>query len=181
MEEISLHILDVAENALGAGARRIGIRLEIDEKNDRLRLELTDDGRGMTPEVLRQAADPFFTTRTTRRIGLGLPLLKQAAEQSGGSFSLESSPGRGTAVKAEFGLSHWDRPPLGDMASTLLTLIVGRPEVDFVYRQVTGAGEFELDSGEIKQVLEGVSLSDPEVVLFLEKNVREATAGLAGV
>ncbi|MBU2548987.1 MAG: ATP-binding protein [Proteobacteria bacterium] len=178
MDQISLHILDIAENAVTVGARLIQIILEKDEAADRLRISILDDGPGLSPEQARQAADPFYTTRTTRRVGLGLPLARQTAEQSGGSFHIASRPGRGTNIDLEFGLSHLDRPPLGDMGATLMTLIVGRPEMDFLYRQKTPAGEFIIDTREIRAALGDVPLSDPEVIRVLRDGIREGMAEL---
>ena len=181
MDQISLHILDIVENAVTAGARLIEIFLEKDVAADRLRVSIQDDGPGLSPDQARQAADPFYTTRTTRRVGLGLPLARQTAEQSGGSFCLTSRPGRGTKIDLEFGLSHLDRPPLGDMGATLMTLIVGRPDVDFLYRQKTPAGDFSVDTRDIRAALEDVPLSDPEVIRVLRDGVRDGTAELGGI
>jgi signal transduction histidine kinase len=130
MEDLSLHILDIVENALSASADRIEIRIVEDTGRDLLSLEIADNGKGMDAEMRKKALDPFFTTRTTRRIGLGLPLLAQAAEQSGGWLELESEPGRGTRVIAVFQRSHPDRKPLGDTYQTLRTIVAGRPELD---------------------------------------------------
>ena len=179
--ELSLHILDVVENSLAAGATLIEIRLEKDEVKDRLRLFITDNGAGLSPENLSRVVDPFFTTRTTRRVGLGLPLLQQAAERCDGSFRIDSTEGQGVRVEVEFRLSHLDRAPLGDMAGTLMSLIVGRPEVEFVYRQKVGESDFVLDTREVKEVLDGVPLSDPEVVIFLRENIGEGLAELGTV
>jgi hypothetical protein len=190
LDEISLHILDVAENSLMAGADLVEIDLEKDALTDRLRLRIRDNGRGIAPEDLARVTDPFFTTRTTRRVGLGLALLLQTAEQTGGSFAIDSQAGQGTDLAVEFGLSHIDRPPLGDMAGTLINLIIGRPEVDFIYRQRIlwdQAGgwtppeesiDFALDPREIKAALDGVSLSHPEVIDYLRGSV---AAGLEGL
>ncbi|MCP4201487.1 MAG: ATP-binding protein [bacterium] len=130
MQDLSLHILDVVENSVAASAETIEISIVESTASDLLRLEIRDDGKGMDDEMRRKALDPFFTTRTTRRIGLGLPLLAQAARESGGSLELESAPGKGTTVRAEFQLSHPDRKPLGDMAATLGAILAGRPELD---------------------------------------------------
>ncbi|MFH1092458.1 MAG: ATP-binding protein [Pseudomonadota bacterium] len=181
MLELSLHILDVVENGLAVGADLIEIGLEKDEIKDRLRLTLTDNGAGILAENLPRVTDPFFTTRTTRRVGLGLPLLQQAAERCEGRFCIDSTPGRGTRVEAEFRLSHLDRAPLGDMLGTLISLIVGQPEVDFVYRQQAGPNEFVLDTREIKAALDGVPLSNPEVINFLRENLQEGLAELGSV
>ena len=181
VEEISLHILDVVENSLSAGAKLVEIGLEKDLNRDRLVLEIADDGPGMSKENTGMAADPFYTTRTTRRVGLGLSLLRQAAEQTGGTFHLASDPGRGVRLKVEFGLSHWDRAPLGDMAGTLMSLIVGWPAVDYVYRQKCGENEFEVDTREIRRILDDVPLSDPAVMDFLRRSIREGLSELGAV
>lgn len=138
MEDLSLHILDIVENSIAARAKRIEIKITEDVKEDMLTVEIADDGQGMDAETLKKAMDPFFTTRTTRRIGLGLSLLGQAARESGGGIQIESKLGKGTRVKATFGYSHIDRKPFGDMEATLKTLIVGNPEVDFIYEYKKG-------------------------------------------
>lgn len=181
MLELSLHILDVVENGLAAGASLIEISLDKDEARDRLAISITDNGHGISPADLARVVDPFYTTRTTRNVGLGLPLLKQAAEQTGGFFRIDSRLGHGTELMAEFSLSHLDRAPLGDMLGTLMSLIVGRPEVDFVYRQKTGDQEFILDTREVKEALDGLPMSDPEVINFLRQNIAEGLAELGPV
>jgi anti-sigma regulatory factor (Ser/Thr protein kinase) len=133
MQDLSLHILDIVENSITASASRIKILIVEDTPRDLLSLEITDNGQGMDPEVRRGALDPFFTTRSTRRVGLGLPLLAQAARESGGTLEIASEPGRGTTVKATFQLSHPDRKPLGDVAETLRTILCGRPELDLQF------------------------------------------------
>ena len=137
MEDLSLHILDVVENSLAASAATIEILIVEDTASDRLSLEIRDDGEGMDEELREKALDPFFSTRTTRRIGLGLPLLAQAAHDSGGGLELESAPGRGTTVRATFRLSHPDRKPLGDIAASLVAILAGRPHLDvrFAYEK----------------------------------------------
>jgi len=134
MEDLSLHLLDIMENSIAASASRIEITIAEDTLGDLLSLEIRDNGKGMDAEARSKALDPFFTTRTTRRVGLGLPLLAQAARQSGGTFELVSEPGRGTTVKAAFQLSHPDMKPLGDIAETLRTILVSRPELDLRFR-----------------------------------------------
>lgn len=137
MEDLSLHILDIVENSIAASASRIEVLLEEDTSRDLLSLEVRDNGTGMDAETRKRALDPFFTTRTTRRIGLGLPLLAQAAREAGGGVEIESEPGRGTVVRAVFQLSHPDRKPLGDITQTLRTILVGRPELNlrFEYKR----------------------------------------------
>jgi len=136
MEDLSLHILDVVENSITAGAREVGILIDEDNAENRLSLEITDNGKGMDEEMRSKVLDPFFTTRTTRRVGLGLPLLAEAARQSGGGLELDSAPGRGTTVRAVFQIGHPDLKPLGDVASTLGAILAGRPELElkFVHR-----------------------------------------------
>ena len=136
MEDVSLHILDIVENALRAGAKHIVIRLAQRKQADRLVLEVIDDGKGMDEETKRRSLDPFFTTKQGRRVGLGLPLLAQAAEEAGGTLEVESAPGQGTRVIATFGLSHIDRRPLGDIQKTLYCLEATHPEVCFRFETI---------------------------------------------
>lgn len=176
-----MHILDLAENGLAAAADLIEIDLEKDTARDRLRIVITDNGTGIPPEDIPNVTNPFFTTRTTRRVGLGLPMYRQAAEQCDGMFRIASSPSGGTRVEADFRLSHLDRAPLGDMAGTLLALIVGRPDVDIVYRQKTESGEFVLDTRELKAALDGLSASDPDVLRFLRDYIGQGLAELGSI
>lgn len=180
MLELALHVLDIAENSMRAGANLIEIKIEEDTPRDILVLEVADNGRGMDEETQRRALDPFFTTKKVRRIGLGLPMLKEAAERTGGSFSLTSEPGRGTRVKAVFGLSHIDRQPLGDMAGTVAALILGDPGVDIVYRHIKDGKVYVLDTREIREVLGDVPLNTMEVVTFIRNNIQEGMAELDG-
>lgn len=147
MKEVSLHILDLIENSVAAGARRIDIVIAEDHTADRLRLVVRDDGRGMPPGLAKAATDPFTTTRSTRKVGMGIPLLAAAAEQAGGRFSLWSKPGRGTRVAAEFQLSHIDRAPLGRIDQTLATAAVLHPEVDLRFRHRVAARYYRIHTG----------------------------------
>jgi histidinol phosphatase-like PHP family hydrolase/anti-sigma regulatory factor (Ser/Thr protein kinase) len=133
MQDLSLHILDVVENSISASASRIKILIAEDTPGDRLSLEISDNGKGMDAETRQKVLDPFYTTRSTRRVGLGLALLAQAAREAGGSLEITSQPGQGTTVKATFQLSHPDRKPLGDIAETLGTILAGRPELDLQF------------------------------------------------
>ncbi len=133
MQDLALHTLDVAENSLRAGATHIGIRLQVDEARDRLILGIEDDGWGMDGEILKKAASPFFTGKSAKRFGLGLSLLAQAAEDTGGCLSIDSAPGRGTRVRAEFHPSHIDMKPLGDFSTTLKVLRETHPEIEFSF------------------------------------------------
>jgi hypothetical protein len=177
MEDLSLHILDIAENATAAGAKLVEIIIEQDTGGDRLQILIRDDGRGMDREMLEKAGDPFFTTRTTRRVGLGLSLLKQAAREAGGDFFISSKPGQGTEVRATFQASHIDRKPLGDMGATLVSLIVGNPDVDFVYGSNFDGEETTLDTRMIKAELgDTTPLTDP-AVLNLIQNICKGDRG----
>ena len=151
MEDLSLHILDIAENSIMASADRIEIRIDEDRANDLLTLEICDNGRGMDEQTLKNALDPFFTTRKTRRVGLGLSLLAQAARESGGKMDVSSRPHEGTLVRATFRLSHPDCKPMGDIAETIRTLVVAHPEIDFVFEQKTNGSIYRFDSREIKR------------------------------
>ncbi len=150
MEDLSLHILDVVENSIRAKASRVEIKVVEDIIKDLLTIEIKDNGLGMDGETVKKVLDPFFTTRTTGKVGLGLPLLSQAARESGGDMEIESKVGRGTRVKATFSYSHIDRKPLGDMEMTLSALIAGNPEVDFIYEHKKDESEYCLDTKEIR-------------------------------
>lgn len=149
MEDLSLHILDVVENSIEANASKIEIKIVEREKKDLLEIEIKDNGRGMNKETVNKVLDPFYTTRTTRRVGMGLSLLAQAARESNGDFEINSKVGRGTEVKATFQYSHIDRKPIGDMKNTLITLMVSHPEINFIYEHQDEDGNYVLDSKEI--------------------------------
>jgi signal transduction histidine kinase len=142
--------MDIAENAIRASARRITIVIVEDEEKDELTLEITDDGRGMDKKTSDRALDPFFTSKDGKRMGLGLPLLAQSAREAGGKMELESAPGKGTTVRASFRYKHPDRRPLGRMDETMIALIAGNPQVDFVYEHMTGGSVYRLDSREMR-------------------------------
>lgn len=163
MKELSLNVLDIAQNSISAGARLIEISVDEETDKDLLRITVSDDGRGMTEEQARSVTDPFYTTRTTRKVGLGVPLFKMAAEMAGGSFSIRSEPGQGTRLTADFRLSHVDRMPLGDMEGTVQALIHMNPQLDFVYRRRLDGRELLLDTRELKETLGSVPLNAPEV------------------
>ena len=149
MKDLSLHILDIVENSIRAQAKRVEISVVEDEEKDLLALEIKDDGKGMTQETLEQAPQPFFSTKTNRRIGMGLALLAQATKEADGEFEISSTPGVGTRIKATFRYSHPDRKPLGDIPVTLETLIAGNPGVDFLYEHRRGTEATRLDTREV--------------------------------
>jgi K+-sensing histidine kinase KdpD len=149
MEDLSLHILDVVENSIEANASKIEIKIVEKKKKDLLAIEIKDNGKGMNKETIKKVLDPFYTTRTTRRVGMGLSLLAQAARESNGNFEINSKVGVGTEVKANFQYSHIDRKPIGDMKNTLITLMVSHPEINFVYEHQDEEENYVLDSNEI--------------------------------
>lgn len=169
MTEISLNILDVTENSVRADANYIEIDIAADTKEDTLTVRIEDNGCGMSEEQVARVIDPFYTTRTTRKVGLGIPFFKQAAESTGGSFTIVSHVGEGTCVTAVFGLSHIDRMPLGDINSTIYTLIVFNETIDFHYRYAYDGREFVLDTKEMKQILGGMSFKEAEVSRFIRE------------
>ena len=165
--------MDVSENSTRAGASLVEIRVTVDEARDRLAIVIADDGCGMMPEQVSHVTDPFFTTRTTRKVGLGIPFFKFAAESTGGSFSIQSEPGKGTTVTAVFGLSHIDRMPLGDMNATIHNLIVYHPDTDFCYTYTFNDASFTLDTREMREILDGVPLDAPEVSQYIMEYLKE--------
>ena len=161
------------ENGLRAGASLIKMTVEENFKADRLILTIADNGKGMPPEKLENPEDPFITTRTVRKVGLGLSLLSVAAQRCEGELKIDSKLNHGTTVSASFQHSHIDRAPIGDTASTLATLIMGNPDVDFVYTHMVDDRTFSLDTREIKADMPDLSLQDPVVVHHLTETVRE--------
>lgn len=173
LERLTDHIMDIAMNSVRAGGRNVSIAVVSNKERNLLTITISDDGSGMTKDVVRAAMDPFFSTKEKKGIGLGIPLLQGAAEMCGGDFSLESSPGKGTTVRAAFALDHPDLPPLGDMKETILLLCVSNPEVRFTFRYHDDGKEFVLDTGEIHELLGEVPISHPEVIDFLERYLDE--------
>lgn len=164
MKEISLHIMDLAQNSIAAGADRVTISLTRDSVRDIMTVDIADNGRGMPPDVVRQITDPFYTTRTTRKVGLGIPLFALTAHQCGGGLTVESAVGEGTRVTATLKLGHIDRPPVGDMATTVACLLAANPTLDLEYRHSCDGKEFSVTAAELRRTLDGVSLASP--VLF---------------
>ena len=180
MRELSLNILDIAQNSLSAGAGLVTLTVDEDSGADSLTLRVEDDGRGMDADTLQRVRDPFYTTRTTRKVGMGIPLFRMAAEVTGGSLDIVSEPGKGTAVTASFSLSHIDRMPLGDMAGTVTALIRLNPGVDFVYRHTVDGRSFEMDTRELRAQLGDVPLSEPDVMEWIDGYLREQEDSLGG-
>ena len=173
LKDFSLHLLDLAQNSLRAAATVISLDLNEDVTANRLIIDIEDNGRGMDPTTTKKAVDPFFTTRTTRKVGLGVSLFAAAAKRCGGEFTICSEPGKGTKLTASFLLNHWDTPPMGDMAGTIITLIAGNPKVDFFYRHRRGKAEYRFDTRSIKEILTDVPISSPTVLVYLEEHLRK--------
>ena len=173
MQELSLNILDVAENSVRAGATLTTILVDEQPQQDLLTIQIADNGCGMSEEQVQRVTDPFFTTRTTRKVGLGVPLLKMAAELAGGSFSIRSKLGEGTTTTATFQLGHIDRMPLGDVAATICTLVQCNPEIDFVYTYRRGEREFSADTRQFRQILGDVPFDTPEVSDYIREYLNE--------
>ena len=173
MKELSLHILDVAENSISAGAKNIEISVVENLKLDLLQISIKDNGKGMDAETVVRIQDPFYTTRTTRRVGLGIPLFKAAAEACNGSLTIKSIPGTGTEVTAVFQNSHIDRMPLGDLGDTFLTLLIGSPDVNWKLLYTRDDRSFEVDSQQIKVQLVDVPLYDPAVMKWMKEYIEE--------
>jgi len=179
LRELSLHILDIAENGITAGATCIHILVDEARSGNLLTLKIEDNGRGMPTDKLEKLKDPFVTSRTTRRVGLGLPLLAAAAERCDGSIDVKTKPDIGTEVLATFAYNHIDRAPIGDMASTITTLILGNPKVDFVYTHIIDGNDFILDTRELREDPDDLLLSDPMVIYHLTQSIRERLSNLA--
>lgn len=178
MEDLSLHILDIAENSLAAEARSIGILLDEDSARDVLTLTITDDGKGMDAEMLGRATDPFTTTRSTRRVGLGLSLLAEAAAAAQGTMTVRSAPALGTTVTATFRLGHIDRKPLGRIADTLATLIAARPEVEITYEHRRDGRSFRFTTMEVRRELDGEPLNAAEILMFIRRYLTQEETAL---
>ncbi len=168
-----MHILDIIGNSVRAMASLIEVSVIENTKEDTLVFSVKDDGYGMDEKTIKNALDPFFTSRKTRKVGLGIPLLQQNAQLSEGELNIKSRVGEGTVIEALFIRSHIDRPPLGDIPSTISLMISGNPSVDFVYTHSMDGDTFVIDSREIKQILDGVEITKPSVVKFLKQMVEE--------
>jgi hypothetical protein len=181
LRELALHLLDIAENSVAARANNITITVFENMKTDLLSMEVTDDGCGMNAEMVAKVIDPFITSRTTRKVGLGIPLLKAAAEACNGSLKIESVPGQGTAVSVSFQRSHIDRMPLGDLSGTFFNLLVSVPNVHWIFKHQVNDEIFIFDDQPIKAELEGIPLTEPEVIAYLRAVLQEGISHLTSL
>ena len=168
MKELSLHILDIAENSVKAHATLIQIDVSENFSDNILTITVKDNGCGMDSKFLKTVTDPFSTTRKTRKVGLGIPLFKEAAIRCGGKFDIKSKPKIGTEVFASFELNHNDNAPLGNMADTVLSLVSGSPEIDFIYTHTKNDNSFIFSTTEIRNILGEVPLNSPEVLVWIK-------------
>jgi signal transduction histidine kinase len=178
LKELSLHLLDIVQNSVEAGASKIEITIEEDFKADQLRLEVSDNGKGMSEEQIKRVLDPFYTTRKTRHIGLGIPLLQEASRRCDGDLKIRSKPGIGTTLQATFRHSHIDRAPLGDLPSVLIAVLLSESSADWIFIHRVEGEEFRLDSSEIKRELMEVPMTHPKVRHWLQEVLVEGENNL---
>ncbi len=173
MEDLSLHILDIAENSVAANADTVEIRITEDMEGDRLSIEIIDNGRGMDEDTVKKVLDPFYTSKTVRRFGLGLPLMSEAAKAANGSLSITSKKGVGTKIQAVFQHSHIDRQPLGDISQTIITLVMGNPEIDLVYVHKKNLHTASFDTKKIKARLGKRPINSLEGIRMIRENLKK--------
>jgi hypothetical protein len=173
MRDLSMHVLDITMNSIRANAKNIEIVVNEQIIADYLELIITDDGEGMSDDVMKQVLSPFYTTRTTREVGLGLALLAQNVELTGGELSIDSIEGEGTTVYAKFVYSHIDRIPIGNLAETIVSLIIMEPAIDFLYRYTQENRIYVLDTKEIKRLIEEVPINHPKVIEWIKEDLKQ--------
>ncbi len=173
MKDLSMHIMDIVQNSISASALLIEVEIIENPTIDEYKLIISDNGKGMSDEVVQQVVDPYYTTRTTRKVGLGIPLLKQNSERTGGKFIISSTIGIGTKVEAYFIYNNIDRLPLGDMAGTMAMLASANPNIDFIYKHSTLKETYIFDTREVKEALDGVPITELAVVKYLKEMINE--------
>ena len=177
MNDLSLHILDILQNSVSAGAYEIRLIVEEDPESDRLTVSIIDNGKGMSGDQLERVSDPFFTSRTTRRVGLGIPLFKQTCRESGGDLTITSQLGKGTSVTAVMGYSHIDRPPLGDISNILVLTMISNPEINFIFTYIYKKREFIFISSEVNDIIKDILSGNNQMIKllteYLNNNISE--------
>jgi anti-sigma regulatory factor (Ser/Thr protein kinase) len=176
VRELALHLLDIAENSIAAGASTVQIGIVEDTKADRLTITVIDNGRGMDEQTVAKVVDPFYTTRTTRKVGLGIPLLKEAAEACNGNLRIWSKPGNGARLVVEFQRSHIDRMPLGNLADTLVALLVGAPQIHWILTYEADGRTFIFDDADMKATLDGLPITEPDILAWLRETLQTGIA-----
>jgi len=180
MRELADNILDIAQNSISAKASLVEIDITVDHSRDVVSLRFADDGCGMSAEMAQAVCDPFTTTRKTRKVGLGLPLLKMTAQATGGEFAIESQIGKGTTVSVSFGLSHIDRPPMGDVPGSLFTLVLMNPQTDFLFIYDYDGKRFAFDTREIKEAVAPIPIDNPEISAWIKDCLYQEITELHG-
>ncbi len=172
MKDLTMHIVDIVQNSVRAEAENVVLAIEIGE--EMLSIKIIDDGCGMDAETLEKVTDPFYTSRTTRKVGLGIPLMKQNAELTGGEVKIASIVGEGTEFEATFGLTHWDRPPMGNLPETVAMTMTGNPSVNLMFSCSKGEASFAVSTAEVKEILgDDVNISQPKITSFLKDMIAE--------
>ncbi|WP_425060592.1 hypothetical protein SCACP_13220 [Sporomusa carbonis] len=180
MREMSLHILDLVQNSIEAGATLVKLEIIEDFATDVLLIRVSDNGRGMDEKLRQLVIDPFITTRTTRRIGLGLPLMDMSSQRCGGYLKVESKPGQGTVVEAKYRHSHLDRPPMGNLVETIKTILVTNPTLNFLYHHIVNDRSLWISSQELANILDGIPLTHPDILIWLHEYLSDNIANLYG-
>ncbi|MBI4699109.1 MAG: ATP-binding protein [Nitrospirae bacterium] len=173
MEDLSLHILDIAENSINAGASKIRIKINESPGKNILTVEISDNGKGMDEKAIKMAQDPFYTTKSRKKVGLGIPFLAQSAREAMGDISIRSGKDKGTVISATFQYDHIDRKPLGDIEQTLTVLIAANPVIDFAYEHRRGRRVYRMDTAEIKQKLRDMPINHPEVIKYIKDSISQ--------
>ncbi len=173
MKELSLHVYDLLENSIAANATLIELTIRESVKDNIYSFTIKDNGKGMSPEFLKKVTDPWTTTRTTRKVGIGLPLIKMNTELCGGGMKIESELGKGTTLDFWFQHNHLDRPPMGDLAGTIVMLCSQYQNIRFIYKHITDVDEFVFDTDEIKEALDGMSLQEVSIMKYIKEKIEE--------
>ena len=173
MKELAMHVYDLMENSTAANSTEVSLTIRDSLKDNVYAFTIKDNGKGMSPEFLAKVTDPYTTSRTTRKVGLGLPLIKMNTENCGGGMRLQSEVGKGTVLEFWFQHDHWDRPPMGDLAGTIVMLCAAHEDIHIVYTHITDEGEFTFDTNEIHEALDGMSMNDIKVMGWLKDMVQE--------
>ena len=173
MKELAMHVYDLMENSTAANSTEVKLTIRDSLKDNIYAFTIEDNGKGMTPEFMAKVTDPYTTSRTTRKVGLGLPLIKMNTENCGGGMKLQSEVGKGTRLDFWFQHNHWDRPPMGDIAGTIVMLCAAHEDIHIIYKHITDEGEFVFDTDEIHEALDGMSMNDVKVMGWLKDMVQE--------
>ena len=179
MKELSLNILDIAENSIAANASIVTIVVTEKINDNILNINIEDNGKGMDKEFLKTVTNPFSTTRKTRKVGMGISLLKMLSEQSNGKFEISSELGVGTIVNASFEHNHIDRPPLGNIEQTISVLVSCNLDVDFVYKHIYNDNRFKFDTREVKRFVQGIQLNNSDTILWIQEYIRDGILGIS--